>query len=585
MLEFIRLKLGGLFAKYEELATIGVAMAIGAAAGLGNIIFRSLIEFFQKLFFGIESEIILYGLQETAAWKIILVPATGGLIVGLISYYIKSARVHGVPEVIKASALRQPISLKKGVIKTITAAVTLGTGGSAGREGPIVLIGATIGSAIGKLFKFSSARTSTVLACGAAGGLAATFNAPIAGAMFAAEVLLGEFGIKTFSPVIISAVTATVVSRAYYGNYVTFIAPDHYLINVWELPLFAVMGVFIAITSVFFIRSYHETASIFRMINIPMWVKPAIGGLLVGIIAVFCRNIMGVGYGTINEILTGQLTGFILLLFVFLKILATSLTLGSGGSGGQFVPSLFIGASAGGFLGWGVLALIPGISGFIGSYALVGMGAMLAAVTHAPITAVFMIFEITQSYQIVLPIVICAVIANVIAHRIEKDSIFTWSLSKEGFSVGHGIERNILNSIKVREIMLTDIITFSENTSFSDIKASIERKPHAYFPVVDDDGYLTGVISLNDLKNVIFKDKEGHEIKAGDIGIRKNIITVTPDETLAEAMRDFGIKEVGDLPVVVYEGDKMRLVGLLRRSDIIIAYNKKMVDFSPAGQG
>ncbi len=579
MLERVRQKISRIFADYEEIATISIAIAIGCATGLGNIIFRSLIEFFQKLFFNIDSEIMLYSLQETPFWKIILIPALGGLAVGLITYFFKPARVHGVPEVIKAAALRKPIPFLSGATKTLTSAITLGTGGSAGREGPIVLIGATIGSSIGRIFRFSSSRTGTVLACGAAGGLAATFNAPIAGAMFAAEVLLGEFGIKTFSPVIISAVTATVVSRAYYGNDLTFTVPDDIIVNVWELPLYAVMGLMIALIAVIFIRSYYQMADAFKKLKIPMWIKPAIGGLLMGIIAVFCRNIMGVGYGTVNEILTGQLTGVILFFLVFLKIIATSLTLGSGGSGGQFVPSLFIGASAGGFFGWLVALFAPIGSG--AAFALVGMGAMLAAVTHAPITAVFMIFEITQSYYIVLPIIICAVIANVIANRLEKDSIFTWSLTREGFSVGHGIEQNILNSVYVRDIMLTDIITFKEDTPFHEIKASIERKPHAYFPVIDDKGYLTGMISLNDLKNVIFKEKSGNEIKAGDIGIRKNIITVTPDETLAQAMHDFGIKEVGDLPVVVHKTRGMKLKGLLRRSDIIIAYNKKMVDFMP----
>lgn len=580
MLDYVRQKTTKIFANYEEIATISVAVAIGCATGFGNIIFRSLIEFLQRYFFDIDSEIMLYSLKEASFWKILLIPAFGGLLVGLITHYVKAARVHGVPEVIKAAALRKPISLSSGITKTITAGITLGTGGSAGREGPIVLIGATIGSAIGRLFRFSSSRTRTVLACGAAGGLAATFNAPITGAMFAAEVLLGEFGIKTFSPVIISAVTATVVSRAYYGDDVTFHVPENIEIFIWELPLYAIMGVFIALISLLFIRSYFHVSDIFKKLKIPNWIKPAIGGLLMGVIALFCRNIMGVGYGTINEILSGQIVGIFLFALIFLKILATSLTLGSGGSGGQFVPSLFIGASAGGFFGWLVTLLIPSVTSF-GAYALVGMGAMIAAVTHAPITAVFLIFEITQSYYVVLPIIICAIIANVISYRLEKDSIFTWSLTREGFKVGHGIEENVLNSVKVKDIMLTDIITFKEDTNFCQMKASIEKKPHAYFPVVNSKGYLTGMISLNDLKSVFFNEKECGEIKAGDIGVRKNIITVTPDETLSQAMHDFGIKEVGDLPVVIHTSKGMKLVGLLRRSDIIIAYNKKIVDFMP----
>lgn len=580
ILDFLRLKLKNLFGKYEEMTIISVAVIIGLAAGCGNIVFRTLIVFFQELFLGIKSEVVLYGLQETPIWKIILIPALGGLAVGIITKYFKAAKSHA-PDLIKSISLNRPISPLTAVLKTITAAITLGSGGSAGRESPILSIGAAIGSGIGQLFKFSSGRLGKATACGASGGLAATFNAPMAGAMFSAEVLMGEYDLKTFSPVIIAAVSATVVSRAWFGDEVTFIAPVYELKSFAELPLYAVMGFLIAFISVFFIRFYYKITDGFKRLAIPSWIKPAIGGLLMGVIAVFCRNIMGVGYGTIMEILNGDIIGYILLVFIFLKIVATSLTLGSGGSGGLFVPTLFIGAATGGFFGWGAHALLPGIAVGSGTYALVGMAAMMAAVVRAPITSILLLFEITQSYHVILPVMICVIIANVVANRLEKDSIFTWELSREGFKLGHGIEQNVLQSIKVQDVMLTDIISFKDDTPFMEIRRSIERKPHAYFPVVNNEGFLTGVISLRDLKNVIFSDKKGAEMKAEDIGTRINLITVTPDETLSQALQDFGIKDVGDLPVVERNPHGMKLVGLLRRSDIIIAYNKKMVDFNP----
>lgn len=225
--------------------------------------------------------------------------------------------------------------------------------------------------------------------------------------------------------------------------------------------------------------------------------------------------------------------------------------------------------------------ILPGIAGNPETYALVGMGAMLAAVIRAPITAILILFEITQSYHIVLPVMITCIIANMIAARIEKDSIFTWTLTRDGFNINHGVEKSILESVKVKDIMLTDIIAFNDNTTINDIKKSIEKKPHAYFPVVNDEGYLTGVISLNDLKDEVFSRKNLETTLAKEFGARRNIITVTPEETLEQAMRDFGIKEVGDLPVVENTEKGMKLVGLLRRSDIIIAYNKKVVDFEP----
>lgn len=580
ILDYFRQKIKYYFGKYEEMTLIAVAFIIGIAAGLGNIVFRFLISFFQELFFGIKSEVMLYGLQTTPIWKIILVPAFGGLIVGLITKYFKDSRGH-VHDIIKAISLNRVISPFTAVLKTITSAITLGSGGSAGRESPILSIGAAIGSGIGQFFKFSSGRLSKATACGASGGLAATFNAPMAGAMFSAEVLMGDFGLKTFSPVIIASVAATVVSRAYFGDEVTFVAPDYVLKSFAELPLYALMGFVIAFVSVFFIRFYYRIADGFKEMSIPSWAKPALGGLLMGIIAVFFRNVMGVGYGTIMEILTGGLTGYILLVLIFLKIVATSLTLGSGGSGGLFVPTLFIGAATGGFFGWVADYFFPGIAGVPGTYALVAMGAMLAAVVRAPITSILLIFEITQSYHVILPLMISVIIANVVANRLEKDSIFTWELTREGFRLDNGIEQNILQSIKVRDVMLTDIIYFKDDTPFSTIRQSIERKPHAYFPVVDSGGLLTGVISLKDLKNVIFQNTNADDILAKDIGTRTGIITVTSEETLSQAMQDFGIKDVGDLPVVERTDDGERLIGLLRRSDIIIAYNKKMVDFNP----
>lgn len=580
ILNFIRLKFRYLITKYEDLVIVAVAVTIGIAAGLGNIIFRSLIEFIQKLSFGIDSEIMLYNLQEASILRIILIPAFGGLLVGIITRVFKS-NVHSVGDVIKAISLHRVLSPVTAVLKTITSAITLGTGGSAGREGPVIMIGASLGSAIGQLFKFSQSRMSNAMACGAAGGIAATFNAPMGGAMFSAEVLLGKYGINTFSPLIISAVTATVVSRAYFGDEITIKAPDYTLNSLFELPLYALMGVFIAILSVIFIRFFFFTSDFFKKINIPDWLKPAIGGLLMGILAVFCRNIMGIGYGTIIEILNNQLTWYILILFVFLKMLATSLTLGSGGSGGHLVPSMFMGAAAGGFFGGIFHMIIPSVAGSPEAYALVGMGAMLAAVIRAPVTSILILFEVTQSYHIVLPVMISSIIANLISTRIEKDSIFTYPLSRSGFNISHGIERSVLDSIQVRDVMLTDIIVFKEDMTISEMRKAIEKKPHAYFPVVDDNNCLTGVISLNDLKEEIFKGRNIDTTFAKDFGARKNIIVVSPDETLSQAMRDFGIKEVGDLPVVENTNMGMKLVGLLRRSDIIIAYNKKIVDFEP----
>ncbi len=252
---FASSKFSSLIAKYEDIVIITVAVAIGLASGFGNIVFRILISFLQKLLYGIESEVMLYNLQDASKWKLVIIPALGGLVVGLITTFFKS-NVNTVSDVIKAISLHRTLSPITAILKTITSAITLGTGGSAGREGPIIMIGASIGSAIGRFFGCSHTRISSATACGAAGGIAATFNAPMSGATFAAEVLLGKYGIKTFSPLIISAVTATVISRAYFGDEITILAPEYELKNMLELPLYAVMGVFVALIILFFIRFF-----------------------------------------------------------------------------------------------------------------------------------------------------------------------------------------------------------------------------------------------------------------------------------------------------------------------------------------
>jgi len=568
--------LNSFFGEHEDMYMAGVAVLIGAAAGYGNIIFRYLIAFIQEFFYGTKDEFLLEALIHTPVYKIVLIPALGGLIVGMVGLVFKSAKGHGVPDVIKAIALNLKISPFVAVVKSFTSAITLGTGGSAGREGPIIHIGSALGSGVGKIFSFSTRRMKTAVACGAAGGLAATFNAPIGGAMFAAEVLLGEFGIRTFSPIIISSVIATVVSRGHLGNVVTFDVPEYHLRHFMELPLYMVLGFVCAIVGVFFIRFFYKTEETFDNLKIPSFLKPALGGLLLGILAIYSREIMGVGYDTINQILASNQVGLALILIVFLKILATSLTLGSGGSGGLFVPALFIGTATGGALGWIFNAAFPGITSSSGAYALVAMSAMLGATIRAPLTAILIIFEITQSYEIILPLMFATIIANVAANWLEKESIFSWILAKEGINIRKGTEERIMSEIRVEDIMLRDIVTFKETSNFKEITEGIKRADHIYYPVLNDRGYLTGIMSLDNIKNVMFEKGLEEIVVAGEICTKDDLIYVYPEDSLATALKKLGIKDLGALPVVENINGNLKVKGLLRRSDIILAYNKAL---------
>ncbi len=559
----------------EDLYMISIAVVVGVATGYGNIVFRFLIGFFQNIFYGSKSEFLLVTLKETPDYKILLIPALGGLLVGLSSLIFKFAKGHGVPDVIKAIALNRSISPSIALVKSFTSAITLGSGGSAGREDPVVQIGAAIGSGVGKVFKFSSERMKTVVACGAAGGLAATFNAPIGGAMFAAEVLLGEFGLKTFSPIIISSVIATVVSRAYFGDNVTFEAPIYELRSIMELPLYAILGILCAVIGAVFIKVFYKVEMTFEAIKLPSWTKPALGGLLMGCVAVMSRDVMGVGYDTINAILRHE-AGFYLALLVGLKIAATAFTLGSGGSGGLFVPSLYIGAATGGFFGYCMNLLFPDIAAGPGAYGLVAMSAMLAATIRAPLTAILIIFEITQSYTVILPLMFTAIISNIFAKMMERESIFTWILVKQGVRIRKGKEESVLENLMVGDVMTRDVVTFKEDTPFRQVLNGIQNANHMYFPVLNNDGYLSGMLSLDDIKGIIFEEGLEDIVVAGEICTKGNIIYVKEDDSLLKATENLGIKDLGALPVAEETEKGLIVKGLLRRGDIIIAYNRSV---------
>ncbi|MBW2435766.1 MAG: chloride channel protein, partial [Deltaproteobacteria bacterium] len=380
--------------EHTIMAVLGVV--VGLAGGFGAVGFRYLIDFFQTLAYGGKEDLL--GLVVNLPWyHRVLVPAIGGLIVGpLVYFFAREAKGHGVPEVMESVALKGGVIRKRVVVvKTLASAISISTGGSVGREGPIVQIGSAIGSTLGQVLKVSADRMRTLVGCGAAAGIAATFNAPIAGSMFALEVILGDFGLATFSPIVISSVVATAVSRAYLGDTPAFIVPVYELVSAWELPMYLVMGIFCAAVGVLFTKTLYRIEDLFDEIKFPDYLKGIIGGLILGAGALFFPQILGVGYGAIDMALMQKMAWWLLLILVPIKILATSITIGSGGSGGIFAPSLFLGAMAGGFFGAVVNQLFPGITASPGAYSIVGMGAVVSATTHGPLAAILILFEMT----------------------------------------------------------------------------------------------------------------------------------------------------------------------------------------------
>ncbi len=569
---------------------IVAAVLLGVAGGFGAIGFRHAIDYVQGLVWpdpdgGGDGTIA----RVTAAgpWLRVLVPTVGGLIVGwLVHAFAREAKGHGVPEVMEAVAVRGGVIRPRVAAAKLTAsAVTIGTGGSAGREGPIIQIGSAIGSALGQLLRVSSARLKTFVACGASAGMAATFNAPIAAALFSGEIILGNFGAAQFGPIIISSVVGTAVARSAFGNEQTFQIPiEYHFASPYELLPYALLGVFATLVGLLFVSVLHRCEGEFARLRVPEWTKPGLGGLVLGLAALVSPKMMGVGYDLMFSALRGEMGGAIMLALLFTKMLATSVTLGSGGSGGVFAPSLLLGALTGGAVGSLAGYVLPdNLVAAPGAYALVGMGAVVAATTHAPITAIVILFEMTGAYEIILPLMIACTIATLLAMRLRRESIYTIKLSDRGRKIRFGQEVNVLKALDVRGVMKPDQYeVIKEHTPLDELIALMVSSPHAYFYVLDGDERLTGVLSVHDIRKILDVGDVGPLLIAADIA-REHVIKVRDTDTLDVVMRHFGRESIDELPVVD-AADEWRLMGTVHRRDVMNAYNREMFRRDMAGE-
>jgi CIC family chloride channel protein len=564
-----------LFLKYTEHSyMVLVAIAIGLLGGLGAVGFRKCIRLFQTVAWQTESVTLDY-LRDLPIWWKVLTPAVGGLIVGLIVVrFAAEAKGHGVPEVMEAVALRGGRIRPRVVIaKLIASGVCIASGGSVGREGPIVQIGSAIGSSVGQWLRVGERRMRTLVGCGAAAGIAATFNAPVAGALFAVEIILGDFGVTQFSPIVISSVTATVVSRHFLGDFPAFEVPAYHLVSANELFAYGALGIIAGLVALIFVRTLYRAEDLFDKLRSPAFLKPAIGGALIGVIAIRFPEIFGVGYEAINEALTGDLGWKLLLILVMVKIVAVSLTIGSGGSGGIFAPSLFIGAMVGGAVGTVVHSLWPEMSGSPGAYALVGMGAVVAAGTHAPITAIVMIFELTGDYKIILPLMISSIIATLLATRLQKASIYTLKLLRRGVDIRSGYSASVLSHLTARDAMRTEFAEVGRADQLMPVISRFVERPGDTVLVTDPDQRLLGVITLDDIRPLMTDpDLVRGLVIAEDMMRVDGFPVFAPGDPLDEVMRRFGRYRFM-APVV----DNGRLVGTLWPQDVIESYNSEIL--------
>ncbi len=550
-----------------------LAIMVGLLGGYGSVLIRYSITFVQDVLYGSGQDFLQIAKDFTWYQKLLL-PALGGLVVGPIIYFgAKEAKGHGVPEVMEAMAIRGGhIRPRVSAVKIIASAISIGSGGSVGREGPMVQVGAALGSTIGQFFKVSQDRMRTLVGCGAAAGIAATFNAPIAGVFFALEILLGDFGVSTFSPLVLSSVAATTVSRHYFGDHTAFNLPTYEMVSAWEFLLYAAMGVLISLVALLFITTLYKSEDVFDAMPIPEYLKPLLGGLIMGVFIIFLPHTFGVGYGAIDLSLTNNMAVWMLFLLIFAKIAATSVSLGSGMSGGIFAPSLFMGAMAGGFFGLAAHFFLPGITASPGAYALVGMGGLAAATTHAPITAILIIFEMTSEYKIILPLMITCIISTLLIRYLKEGNIYTLKLIRRGIVLHRGREQSILQNILVRDIMESEAKTIKENTPLVDIMKAFQDNNVSYLQVVNEKGELSGIISFRDIRQIIQERQLGQLLIAKDVATSP-VITVTPDENIEAVLRKMGVTGVSQLPVVDKANPKL-VIGVIYQKDVNEAYNR-----------
>jgi CIC family chloride channel protein len=554
-----------------------LALTVGAGAGLGAVAFRYLILWFTFLFSGHAD----YSAADHAAhplvpwlgaWFVVLVPVAGGLLYGpLIDLFAREARGHGVPEVMLAVAERGGrIRPQVAVIKSLASAICIGCGGSVGREGPIVQIGSALGSTVGQMLRVPESRLRLLVACGAAGGISATFNAPIAGVIFALELILRDFEAESFGVVVLASVVANVIGRAAFGSAAFLPLPPFALTSLWEYGLYAGLGLCAALVGVIFIRVLYGFEDISdRLWRGPEWLRPVVGGGLLGLLLLALPQMYGVGYPVLERAIRGEyLLGFLFVLLIG-KIIATSLTIGIGGSGGVFAPSLFMGAMLGTAYGQLMHWALPGSVGPAGAYGLVGMGAVFGAAARAPISAVIIIFELTGEYQIILPLMFAVSLAAGIGNLLSRDTIYTLKLWRRGIDLTRGRGPNLMQLLRVGEAMQPVPKPVGQDRPLSEVAARFADEGIEALPVVDSSGRYRGTVVAREVEQSLRDNAT--DVTAGNAA--QETPTLAASQTLEQALAELVRSNAPGLPVV--DASHRSLVGWLDHRDVLRLYSER----------
>jgi CIC family chloride channel protein len=494
----------------------------------------------------------------------------GGLIYGpLVSRFAPEARGHGVPEVMYAvNRLGGRMRPQVPIVKSLASAICIGAGGSVGREGPIVQIGSALGSVTGQLMRVSESQLRLLVACGAAGGISATFNAPLAGVFFALELILRNFETRSFGLVVLSSVTADAIGRAAFGSHAFLSLPAFTFSSPLELLLYAGLGVLATGVGLGFVRVLYAGEDISDRIwnGRPDWLRPAAGGVLLGLLLLAVPEMYGVGYPVLQLAVAGHYVILALLGLLAAKILATSLTMWIGGSGGVFAPSLFMGAMLGSAYGAVAHDVVPGVAVAAGAYGLVGMGAVFASSARAPITAVLIIFELTGDYRIILPLMVAIIVATALSNHLTKDTIYTLKLRRRGIDID-APQRTLMAQINIAEAMGKLPQPLAPEQPLRDVLERFTSEHADALPVIDADGTLLGVITATDIEQAITNSRDELTARA----LVHDVPELRVDQSLEDAVRALATADQEGLPILDPDGENV--VGWLTHRRLLRAYH------------
>lgn len=561
----------------DQVLLFFLAVILGAAAGYGALAFRYLVYGLQFFLFGNPADLIASHVAGLAWWQVLTVPSLGGLAIGLFTYNVMPGKLpQGVADVMAASALRGGrMSFREGMAAAGVSIASIGCGASVGREGPIVHLGATFASKAAQHLHLTPSLTKTLLGCGVAAGIASAFNAPIAGVFFALEVVVGHYGITAFSPIVISSVIGTVITRLHIGNDAAFVLPPQQVTSFWELPAFILLGIVCAVAALGLMKGIAVVQFVHERLKIAPWLRPALAGLVVGAVALHLPEVLGVGYEATDNALKGSYELHLVILLALAKGFATVICLGSGFGGGIFSPSLVLGAMVGSAFGLIAVGVFPDLGSSTSVYALLAMAAVAACTLGAPISTIIMVFELTTDYGITFALMVTVAIASLLCRQLHWPSFFTWQLLKRGIDLDARHDQGLLASRTVNEVMRPEVVTVDMDADLGRLKAEFLHR-HLPIFVVDSERRLVGSIHFEDLADAAFEQEEAGPKSARDL-VHRLPRALRPEDDLERALRLCESEHEEHMPVVK-DDISMQVIAEVRLSDLILAQNRALLE-------